>query len=453
MTWTLRPYQQDGYDAIQTALERHTAVLYQAPTGSGKTVLFTAMARNLADTGTRVCILVHRRELLRQASRALDAAGVWHNVVAPGYPHRDALVTVASKDTLTRRDGHEFDLLIIDEAHHATAATYQRIIGMADRTLGVTATPCRLTGNGLSTIFQHLILGPSIKTLTPQYLSPYKLFAPPCKVDLSGIGKRGGDYKRDDLASAMNDRSITGDAVEHYKRYLNGAPAIAFCASVPHAYQVAEQFQAAGFRATGVDGTLYQDTRDDRIRALGDGRLNVLTSCDLISEGLDIPVVSGAILLRPTASLTIYLQQIGRVLRPAPGKTHAVILDHVGNVWRHGLPDQDREWSLEDGVKQAREKDIRDAIRQCPACWYAHDPAPVCPACGYVYKVKPKKPPSYVEGVLSQVTVTEEKMQDVLAKARTLQDFQLIAKHKGYKPGWAWYRFKQRLAGKKLEAV
>lgn len=451
----LRPYQTEAIHAFRAAFGTgHKRVLYQAPTGSGKTVTFVDLARRTAAQGNRVCILVHRRELLRQASRALTASGVYHNLIAPGEPHRDALVTVASKDTLRRRDGHEFDLVIVDEAHHATATTYQTIMDGAQWVLGVTATPCRLSGRGLATVFDHLITGPSIKALTPEFLSPYSLYAPPCKVDLKGMRSLGGDYQKDQLEAAVDQRSITGDAVEHYKTHLNGRPAIAFCCSVPHAYHVAEQFQTAGFRAEGVDGTLDQDTRDDRIASLGDGRLNVLTSCDLISEGLDIPVVAGAILLRPTESLNVYLQQVGRVLRVAPGKAEAVILDHVGNVWRHGLPDQDREWSLTEGiVKPPKEAEVREAVKQCPQCYYVHSPAPTCPNCGHVYKVKAKKPPTYVEGMLSKVTITDEEMADVIRRARTLDDFHLIAKHKGYKPGWAWNKWKNRMAGKQLESA
>lgn len=451
----LRPYQTDAILAMREEFKAgHKSVLYQAPTGSGKTVTFVELARRTAAQGNRVCILVHRRELLRQASRSLKAAGVYHNLIARGEPHRDALVTVASKDTLRRRDGHEFDLVIVDEAHHAVANTYKNIMSASAWVLGVTATPCRLSGRGLSTVFDTLICGPSIKELTPQYLSPYSLYAPPCQVDLRGLRSLGGDYQKDALDQAMDTRQITGDAVEHYKRHLNGRPAIAFCCSVKHAYHVAEQFQAAGFRADGVDGTLDQDTRDDRIAALGDGRLNVLTSCDLISEGLDIPVVAGAILLRPTKSLNIYLQQVGRVLRVAPGKDQAVILDHVGNVWRHGLPDMDREWSLTEGVvKPPKEAEVREAVKQCPECFYAHSPGPCCPMCGYVYKVKPKRPPTVVEGMLAKVDMSESDIRNVMREAKSLADWQAIAKRTGRKSGWAWYKWKNRKAGKRLEAV
>lgn len=449
---TLWPHQQTGYERITEAFEQYESVMFQSPTGSGKTYLFCYFAREAANAGLRICILVHRRELLRQASRSLKRFSVYHGIISPEHPRTDALVQVASKDTLRRRADREFDFVIVDEAHHATANTYQSIMTAADRVLGVSATPARLTGRGLGTVFQHMILGPTIKELTPRFLSPYQLFAPPCQLDLKGMKSLGGDFKRDEMTEAMNRRTVTGDAVEHYKRYLNGSPAIAFCCSVEHAYAVAEMFQEAGFRAAGVDGTLDQDTRDDRISALGDGRLNVLTSCDLISEGLDIPVVSGAILLRPTKSLNIYLQQVGRVLRAAPGKERAIILDHVGNVWRHGLPDAERQWSLTEGVTKTDTKEVAEKIRQCPECFFAHDYAPACPVCGHVYKVKPVKPPSYVEGVLSKVTITDEEYADVIKKAHTLADFQAIARHKGYKPGWAWYKWKAKISGKKLAA-
>jgi superfamily II DNA or RNA helicase len=446
----LRPHQTRDSERIRHAFEQFRRIMYQAPTGSGKTILFCHLAREAAVAGERVCILVHRRELLRQASRALAYFKVYHGLISPDYPRTPALVQVASKDTLRRRADRDFELVIVDEAHHASADTYEGIMAGADRVLGVSATPARLTGRGLGTVFEHLICGPTVKSLTPEYLSPYQLFAPPCQVDLSGLRAQAGDYRRDAAAAAMDRRSITGDAVAHYKQHLNGAPAIAFCCSVEHAYHVAEQFQEAGFRAEGVDGTLDQDARDDRIAALGDGRLNVLTSCSLVDEGLDVPGVVGIIDLSPTKSLTRCMQRWGRGLRVAPGKERAIILDHVGNVWRHGMPDAERKWSLEEGVTTAKPDEIKEHIRQCPECYFAHDYAPECPVCGHVYKVKPKKPPSYVEGVLSKVTISEEEFKDVLNKAKSLNDWQVIARHKGYKPGWAWHQFQKKIAGRKL---
>ena len=175
----------------------------------------------------------------------------------------------------------------------------------------------------------------------------YDFFAPPTKMDLSGIKTKMGDFAIDELAALVDKQAITGDAVEHYRTHLQGRPAIAFCITVQHSQHVAEQFRAAGFRATSVDGSMTKAERKERIEGIGDGTYQVLTSCELISEGVDVPVVSGAILLRPTKSLGMYLQQVGRVLRPKPDGNRAVILDHVANVRIHGMPCTPHEWKLE----------------------------------------------------------------------------------------------------------
>lgn len=442
----LRPYQSLAIDQFRTKYrDGIMRLLYQAPTGSGKTVTFSFLALATSAKGNSVCILVHRRELLRQASRSLTECGVEHNIIAPGHAFGDALVTVASKDTLRRRDGHKFDLLVIDEAHHTPASTYQTIIDMARWVLGVTATPCRLSGRGLGTVFESLICGPTIKELTPEYLSPYVLYAPPCPVDMKGIKSEYGDYNKQALADAFDRPSIIGDAVQHYRQHLDGKPAIAFCFSVEHAIHTARIFQEAGYAAAHVDGTLDDDLRDDRIASLGDGRLSVLTSCALIDEGLDVPGVEGIIDLRPTRSLSRCMQAWGRALRIAPGKQRAVILDHTGNVWRHGMPDENRDWSLTEGiVKPPKPAEIAERIRQCPECYYTHEYAPECPACGYRYKVKKKRAPSYIEGVLKEVTLTDEVFNELRIKAKTFADLAKLGKAKGYKPGWAYAQAKRK---------
>lgn len=449
----LRDYQETAVSKLRQAFaDGHVAPLYRGATGSGKTVIFSYIAKHAAALGTRICILVHRRELLLQASRALSSWEIPHGIIAPGYQRINTPVQVASVQTLVRRSGHEFDLLIIDECHHSTATTYRSIFHdqRQARLLGVTATPCRMSGAGLGTIFDTLIEGPTIKQLTDQgHLSPAIVYAPPTAVNLSGIRSRAGDYDKEKLAALMDSRQITGCAVSHYVKLCNGYPAIAFCASVDHAKHVAEDFRAAGFRAASVDGAMAQDERDDAIASLGDGRLNVLTSCDLISEGVDVPVVSAAILLRPTMSLSVYLQQVGRVLRPFPGKKAAIILDHVGNVIRHGLPGAEREWSLEEGVVKPPKSsdDEYPKARQCHECFAVHDYAPVCPECGFIYPVVAKKPPKQVDGELK--LVSQEEGNEIYKAAKTLAEFHEWARSTGKKPGAAWFAHKRRMSALK----
>jgi DNA repair protein RadD len=382
-TVALRDYQQKGILDIRAAMRSARSVLYVAPTGSGKTVLFVFIAQSAIALGNRVWILVHRQELLFQTSRSLDALGVSHGVVAPGFtPAPHELVQVCSVQTLRNRilQGRigDVDLVVIDEAHHATAGSWRTILEARPRArfLGVTATPSRADGNGLGVaaggVFDVMTLGPSVAHLMAEgYLCKAAVFAPPSQLDLTNLRLRGGDYEPKALAERVDRPTITGDAVSHYRRVCSGQPAIAFCASVAHAKHVAEQFRAAGFRSESIDGSMADTDRKRLIDALGTGKMHVLTSCEIVSEGTDIPVVAAAILLRPTQSLALHLQQVGRALRPVyvPGanvatregrlsaiassaKPRAVILDHVGNTLRHGLPDEGWEWSLEGKPKR-----------------------------------------------------------------------------------------------------
>ncbi|MCK6478599.1 MAG: DEAD/DEAH box helicase [Planctomycetaceae bacterium] len=388
----LRPYQVEAVRALRAAFAAgKRAPVYQLPTGGGKTVVFAHIAREGAKRGTRVLILVHRRELLLQGSRALREVGLDHGLIAPTLPPSDAQVRIASVQTLVRRLDHVSppDLVVIDEAHHAVAGSWRRVLEQwpRARVLGVTATPARLDGKGLGVHvdgpFDHLVLGPSVRALTEAgFLAPADVYAPPMKADLSGVGTRLGDFDRREMRLRMDKPVISGDAVDHYLRLTPGRPAIAFCTSVEHAEHVAEAFTDADVPAASIDGGMSDVERDGVLEDLARGEIQVLTSCEIVSEGFDLPAVEVAILLRPTQSLTLYLQQVGRVLRPAPGKASATVLDHVGNVKRHGLPDADRSWDLDGAMRRSAGE---APVCRCPECFACHPPARMCPVCGHVY--------------------------------------------------------------------
>lgn len=406
----LRDYQQQAVGDIRQAYRSgRKAPLFVGPTGCGKTVLFAYISEGTSRKGNSVLILVHRQELVDQTCRTLYQFGVDHGVIAAGRrPDRTHAVQVGSVQTVVRRlEYFRPALIIIDEAHHGTAGSWRKVIDANPqaRILGVTATPQRLDGRGLKDVFDELVMGPQVRDLIRNgHLSPPVYYAPPQAADLSKIHVVRGDFDQREVAEAMDQRSIIGDAVEHYARICRGAPAVAFCASVAHAQHVAEQFQAAGFAAGTIDGNMDREDRREVVRKLGDGRLNVLTSCEIINEGFDLPIVTAAILHRPTMSLGLHLQQIGRVLRPAPGKTKAIILDHVGNLARHGLAEDSREWSLEGRPKKKRKTDDEPdiQIKQCPSCYCCHAPAPECPECGHVYEVKAREL-EVVDGTLTML--------------------------------------------------
>jgi superfamily II DNA or RNA helicase len=440
----LRPYQQQAISDLRMAYRNGArAPLLVAPTGMGKTVIFAAITQAAAARGRQVLILVHRRELIHQASAKLAAIGVDHGLIAAGIPPENASVQVASVQTLIRRLDRAAtpDLIIIDEAHHAVAGnTWGRIIDHWPNSLllGVTATPVRQDGRGLGSMFDHLVLGPSTAELIATgYLSPARIYAPPPVADLAAIQRRAGDYAIDEAADRMDRPTVTGDAITHYQRIGAGQSAIAFCCNVKHAEHVCNAFNAAGICSATLLGNTTD--RDALVARFAAGFIDVLVTVDVVSEGFDCPGAAVAILLRPTQSLGLYLQQIGRVLRPATGKAAAIILDHVGNVHRHGFPDDHREWSLDDRVARVRTTDVQaPTVRTCPECFAAFKPAPICPSCGAACA-----PPARVirqqDGDLQELKreavqqrVTERK------KAHTLQQLIAVGQARGMKNPVAW---------------
>lgn len=453
MKVTLRNYQEAGVSSLrQHYAAGIRAALYVLPTGGGKTVIFSHIAERAALLGNRVCVLVHRQELVDQTSRTLTQIGVDHGVIAAGRSmDLTRSVQVASVQTLVRRlpkvPPDYFGLLIVDEAHHAVAGSWAKVLAYfaRSRVLGVTATPERLDGRGLGDMFQAMVLGPDAGWLTDQgFLAPARVFAPPSKLDMGSVRKLAGDYRMDEAEAAMQQAGIMGDAVTHYRRHLAHGTAIAFCCSVAHAQAVAEAFNAAGIASAVVDGTLHPDVRRHMIADLGTGRIRALASCQIISEGTDVPSVTGAIMLRPTQSLSLYLQQVGRCLRPAPGKTEAIILDHVGNTLTHGLPTDPRDWTL-DGRKK-RDRNAAPPVKVCPSCFSAiPSAAQVCPSCHHAFEVK-RGELKVIDGDLVEVDPEElRRMRNQeRAKAQTLEDLQELAARRGYSPGWAHHVWQAR---------
>ena len=448
----LRPYQEQAIASVRIAVMQTDKALLVMPTGSGKTVVFSEICRLACDKKRKVLILVHRRELVKQASDKLSKAGVEHGIIAAGFDPSDHAVQVASVQTLIRRlNSGPFrpDLIIIDEAHHAVAGSWDKIIGhFSDaKIIGVTATPSRLDGRGLGSHFSTLVSGPSVAQLTKLgFLSQHRVFAPPVIADLSNVKTRAGDYANDQLSEAMDRPTVTGDAVSHYRRLADGLPAIAFCCSIAHATSVCASFNAAGYRAKLVTGNMPMEDRDEAISGLADGRTQVLCSVDVVSEGTDVPAVSAAILLRPTQSEALYLQQVGRILRPQPGKI-AIVLDHVGSTLKHGFIDDVRAWSLDSKPKRQRKDEPAVQVRQCPECFAAFKPQPVCPMCGHEFPLKVREL-TQREGELKELQrldaldrIEKKEKRKEIGRARTLPELLALAKKKGYKPGWAYKIF------------
>jgi hypothetical protein len=450
MSLILRDYQSRAIDDLRTVYRSGArSPLLVGATGMGKTVIFSAITAGAVERGRRVLILVHRRELIRQASAKLTQAGVTHGIIAAGFESSDHPVQVASVQTLARRLERQHwqpDLIVIDEAHHAVAGTWANVLSHWPEAyrLGVTATPVRRDGRGLGAMFDRLVLGPSVQQLTAQkFLTPAKIYAPASTVQLENLRVRSGDYAPEEAAAKLDKPTITGDAIEHYQRLGRGCSAIAFCCTTAHAEHVASQFRACGIQAQTVLGTTPVEQREQLLADLGSGALQVLVSVDVISEGTDVPSVGAAILLRPTQSEGLYLQQVGRVLRPAPGKDHALILDHVGNVHRHGFPDDVRPWSLDDARRRtSKGGPPAPCVRTCESCFAAFAPQPICPVCGTPSKLSTRELKQQ-EGELQQLAreaVERARHRDRRhqAQARTLQELIHIGQARGMKNPVAW---------------
>lgn len=440
----LRPYQQQAISDLRMAYRSGAqAPLLVAPTGAGKTIILAAITQAAAARDRRILILVHRRELIRQTSAKLTYAGVVHGIIAAGFVPSDQPVQVASVQTLARRLQQQHwqpDLIVIDEAHHAIAGTWSNVISYWPDSLllGVTATPIRQDGRGLGAMFDRLVLGPSTADLMAAgHLTRVKLYAPPQVADLTGIRTRAGDYANDQAAAAMTRPTVTGDAITHYQRIAAGQPAIAFCCNVNHATSVCDAFNAAGISAATLLGNTTD--RDALIARFAAGALKVLVTVDVVSEGFDCPGAAVAILLRPTQSEGLYLQQVGRVLRPAPGKAAAIILDHVGNVHRHGWPDDVRPWSLDDRLRTGKGGQPAPSVRTCPECFAAFKPAPQCPVCGTPSKLNTREL-KHQAGQLEELAreaVARSRRRDQ-AQARTLQELIHIGQARGMNNPVAW---------------
>lgn len=434
----LYPYQQKIVNEVREAYrEGRKAPCVVSPCGSGKSVVIAHIAKQATDKGNRVLFLVHRKELKDQITATFERSGVDMD-----------LTTVGMVQTIVRRlDRTEPPALIItDENHHALAKTYRKIYDYFEDVprLGFTATPIRLNGAGLGEVNDKLIMGPSVEWLIKNhYLSPYRYFAPP-SVDLSHLKKRRGEFTSKSIDDAMKQdaRIIYGDAVKHYKRLAEGEQAICYCHSVEASLAAKAAFNAAGIPAAHIDAKTAKAVRDQIIADFRDQKICVLCNVDLIGEGFDVPDCSTVIMLRPTASLSLFIQQSMRGMRYRPGKVSKII-DHVGNVERHGFPDTDRAWSLQGEVK-ASSGGGSPQVKMCKSC-FATVPAGTmeCPYCGAAFEPE-ATPVEVVDGNLEEIkntfsfTVSYKEPSD----CQSMAELYALADARGYKRGWAYYQGK-----------
>ncbi|MBF0588673.1 MAG: DEAD/DEAH box helicase [Magnetococcales bacterium] len=449
----LRPYQSMAVESARDELRNgnHRLIIH-APTGAGKTVIASHIIQSALGRGNQVLFLGHRRELINQASGKLDALSIDHGVMMAKHPRTDPTqpVQVASIQTLVNRlDGMEgSNLIIIDEAHRAEAPTYKKILDAYPKAvvLGLTATPERSDGKGLGDIFQAIVPVSSVSELTAQgYLVPAKVYAP-SRPDMTGVGIKRGDYDSATLSERVDQPDLVGDLPKHWLEYAKGRPTVVFAVNIKHSLHIRDSFLAVGVRAEHVDGDTPTDERDAILSRLASGETKVVCNVGILTEGWDLPQTSCCILARPTKSVGLYLQMVGRVLRTFDGKSDAIVLDHAGCVHEHGFPDDERQWSLEWREKQRRGHGRSKApapIRICKHCFLAMRPsASQCPACGWKSEVKSREV-VHEDGELKAIEKPPLRPHASQRQVMTtLENLRQTASAKGYKRGWIWYRLK-----------
>lgn len=446
-----RPYQ---INAIQQARRSfaagHRRILLVSPTGSGKTVVATQIVSGAIERERKVLVLAHRAEIIEQTSAKLDAIDVDHGIIqADHWRVRPWLpVQVASVPTLTRRLARkpEADVVILDEAHHVSAKSFRAIVDAYPEAIliGLTATPYRTDGRALGDVFEDLIVVAQIKELIDQgFLVSPRYFAP-FTPDMSGVHTTAGEFNSKETDSVMNQPKLVGNIIEHWKKLANGLTTVCFASSIAHSKAIAERFLEAGVPAAHLDGTTPASERQAVLKRLASREIQVLSNCAIISEGWDLPSCSCAILARPTESKSLHNQMIGRVLRASPGKPEAVVLDHAGNLQRHGFPTDPQQFSLEGSEKRTKEND--PSVRVCKRCYCVFYSRQVsCPQCGWKPEQKQIVAPNLREGAGELVEVSAEKRMPLTSereRIRLLAKWRATGEARGYKAGWASVQFK-----------
>jgi DNA repair protein RadD len=418
------------------------------PTGAGKTVIFSEIIKDL---NAPTCAIAHRCELVGQISLALARNGIYHDIIAPAtvrkeiisvhikelgkhYVKINALCRVAGVDTIIRRNKElaswlaTIELWVIDEAHHVLKKNkWGKAVCMFPnenvRGLGVTATPIRADGFGLGRhnhgVFDELIEGETAGNLIKDgYLTKYKIYAPVTKLELDKVKiSADGDYNHKQLVEVTQESTIVGDIVEHYQRIAAGKLGITFATDVETAGFIAANYRKAGIPAEMICAETSPLIRSETLRRFRNRELLQLVNVDLFGEGFDLPAIEVVSMARPTHSFALYSQQFGRGLRPLEGKEHALIIDHVGNVMRHGLPDTPHEWSLEAASSKAAKSVVN--IKICPDCYAVYEKyKKVCPQCGYYPEPRSRTSVEEVDGDLCELT--EETLEMLRGKIREI---------------------------------
>lgn len=473
MSFQLRDYQVDLIDRVHAEWSAgNRRVKMQLPTGAGKSVVFGAVARRAVDAGKRVLAIAHREELIVQGAAHLTReADTPVGIIKAGYaPEPLFKIQMASIQTLVNRVewvGH-FDLIIVDESHHSPAASYQKVLGCWPdaQILGVTATPVRSDGVGFDDLFDVLVCGPTVRSLIEDgYLSPFKLYADAAPMKTKGVRTTAGDYNTKQLARANDAGELAGSLIDSYRQHAAGGRCIVFAITCAHSLAIANAYNDAGIPAAHLDGNSSSDERKEKLEEFRDGKIKVLSNVGLFTEGFDLPSIEVCQIARPTKSLALWLQMVGRALRISEGKDLAVLLDHTENYLMHGLPNRRRAWMLE-GVEDAEVEVSVNKKREVVEL----EPEPLQPMDVDLVEVEDEADGDILaewqqvindlEKLRCEREYKEGWIQFKLIDLRPpLEVWQAYGQMKGYKAGWAWHKHQECvkamsvLEDKKVEAI
>jgi DNA repair protein RadD len=464
----LWPYQRDVDARLEACIAagRRRPLIAMA-TGAGKTVVIAVVINDWVQRGARVLFLAHRHELITQASAKLLAAGVHdHAILKAGFPPRlMAPLQVGSVQTIHARafrtkkiELGAFDLVVIDEAHHARARTYQQIVDAFPNAviIGLTATPCRGDGLGLGNIFNALIEGPSVEELIREgRLVGTRVFAPVRPDVADGIKTQQGDYVVGQLASRMNTDALVGDIILHWHRHGADRRTVCFAVDVKHSLHIRDEFRRAGVLAEHIDGTTPLEERTAILAKLSAGEIGVVSNCMVLTEGWDQPAVSCLVLARPTRQLGLFRQMVGRVLRPAPGKDVAIILDHSGATFRHGFAEDPIAWTLDQDERAVNKRHVarfaephHRGLVECPKCSAVRVEGQACGSCDWKPTPKPRHV-DFEDGDLGEVKRDRSVLAAPIDELRFFRELKgiLIEKRQrnpSIKPGYPAAKFKEK---------
>lgn len=445
MSEQLRPYQKLAVEMAWEALKAGERPVVVIPTGGGKTHVGCEIVRRVIENGRRVLWLAHRKELIDQAAARIRRFGIEPGVImADCVEDRERRVQVASVQTLVRRNAWPADLVIVDEAHHITSKTYERILDAMPGVplVGLTATPRRLDGKGLKRFFDRIVAPVSVSDLlamAPPMLCMPDMWAP-TQPDLSAAKLARGDFQAEDINRVMRQRHIVGDIVRHYRKVADGCTGIVFACGVEHSREIVAEFVADGITAEHLDGDTPKEERERILCELRDGTVQIVSNVMVLTEGWDLPDLEVVIIARPTASETLHQQMVGRVMRPKAPDRRCILIDHTGNLGRHGSPDTPQDHDLEDRPAAKVGLGSSSKVRVCPRCWAALPTATRRCRCGHVWTGIEVE----VHGGELQQIPTKKRAAEALKQRKAEKFCQLLeeAMKCGYETGWAAHRFR-----------